>query len=146
MQENKIATRQEQEPDKPYLIDFEIFGSDVDGQLISTQNAKKIPFAINRVFWVKNVPEGCVRGNHAHQTSQEVVVALQGEVFITTETKNGQENFTLRDCNTGLYIPARCWVTLMPSTNALLLCLVSTDYDNKDYISGYDSFKQVISP
>ena len=48
-------------------IDFDSF-SDARGVLTVEQNSahSPLPFRVDRVFWITDVPQGATRGNHAH--------------------------------------------------------------------------------
>jgi len=127
----------------PALLSLAAFGDLATGILVSTQKENKIPFAIKRVFWIQQVPPAFKRGNHAGHRTEEIIVALQGRVEVHTESKAGRQSFVLDRPDEGLYIPAKCWISLNFSANALLLCLASTDYDEKDYIYDYAEFQQI---
>jgi uncharacterized protein YjlB len=130
----------------PYLFYYEAFGSTAEGYLITTQAAEKLPFAVKRVFWLHQVPADYIRGHHAHYTTEEVLIALQGSITITTETQAGKQTFILDSPKKALYLPALCWVTLTFSPDALLLCLASQNFAPADYIRDYTAFQKIIRP
>jgi len=129
----------------PELISFAEFGDFSTGFLVTTQLASNIPFAIKRVFWVYGVPPAFKRGNHAGYRTEEIIIAIQGSVEVQTQSKTGRKNFVLNRPNMGLFIPAKCWISLTFSVDALLLVLASTDYDTQDIIQDYDEFEQIKS-
>ena len=58
--------------------------TDSRGNLAIIDNVESVlPFNVQRVFWIYNVPEGQVRGLHAHRTCSEVLVAVKGSLNIT---------------------------------------------------------------
>ncbi|GEO03920.1 hypothetical protein AAE02nite_15840 [Adhaeribacter aerolatus] len=126
----------------PKIIYFDAIGTAAEGFLFSTQTAGNLPFAVKRAFWLQHVPENYTRGHHAHYTTEEVLIPLQGSITVTTQSATGEQTFTLNHPNAGLYIPACCWVTLAFSADALLLCLASTDYNEADYIRDYEAFRR----
>lgn len=130
----------------PKIFYFETLGSTEEGFLLSTQFANNLPFPVKRVFWLHQVPVNYTRGHHAHHTTEEVLICLQGRVTVTTETQFGQQVFILDKPEKALYLPPRCWVTLRFSADALLLCLTSTDFDPADYIREYEAFRNLIGP
>jgi len=130
----------------PNLFYFEAFGGTEEGYLFSTQDAEKLPFAVKRIFWLHRVPANHIRGQHAHLTTEEVLVSLQGTNTVTTETQAGKQDFTLDSPEQALYLPALCWVTLTFSPGALLLCLASNNFDPADYIRDYEVFQKIIRP
>ena len=52
---------------RPYLINFPKI-SDDRGNLTFIQNPDHVPFEIQRVYWIYDVPSGQTRGGHAFNT------------------------------------------------------------------------------
>ena len=127
----------------PRIIYFDAIGTASEGFLFSTQAAANLPFPVKRTFWLQRVPENYTRGHHAHYTTEEILIPLQGSITVTTQSAAGEQLFTLNRADAGLYIPAKCWVTLSFSAEALLLCLASTDYNEADYIRDFDAFRRI---
>lgn len=126
---------------EPYLLTFHQIGSVGAGQLVSTQQAQNLPFAVKRVFWVFDTPPETRRGQHANKITEEVMIAVQGAVTVETESRSGQtQTFTLRDPQQGLYIPPYCWLNIQFAPGTVLLCLTSTDFDEADYILDRQEF------
>lgn len=129
--------------ESPYLITFEQIDNHDKG-LFSIANASKIPFKIKRVFWIFDGKENRIAGEHAHKKLEQVLVALQGKIRISTEDSNGNKNeFFLDKKNIGLYIPPLCWHKIEFTDNAALLSFSSMEYDNSDYIQNYSEFKKL---
>src|SRR5688572_3243207 len=128
----------------PYLIPFEQIGDEVSGFLTTTQQASKLPFRVNRIFWIYKTPPGEKRGGHANLKTEEVMVAVQGKAIVRTETVSGkQEKFELDTPDTGLYIPEYCWLDITLEPGAILVCMASTDYDGTDYIRDLNEFRNL---
>ncbi|GAA4464577.1 hypothetical protein GCM10023189_44060 [Nibrella saemangeumensis] len=127
---------------EPHLIPFRLI-ADATGTLISTQDENGLPFAVKRVFWVFAAEPGTERGGHAHRTTQELLVVLQGRVRVETETRQGERTFQLAAPNHGLFIPPLCWITVHPSSDAILCCLTSNVFDEADYIRNYSEFREL---
>lgn len=127
---------------EPVLFNADFSGNEQEGYIVSTQQAANLPFPIRRVFWSFQVPENHLKGNHAHQLDQKVLVALQGQIFVTTETES-KNQFVLNTPFQALYIPALCWIGLTYASGSILLALSSTDFDEADYIRDYRQFKHL---
>lgn len=84
-----------------------------------------------------------VRGHHANKATEEVLVALSGQIKVKTDTGQKVQEFVLADSQTGLYIPAMCWNEIYFSEGAVAVCLTSTDYHADDYIHDYAYFKKL---
>ena len=93
-----------------------------------------IPFKIQRVYFLSNIPANTVRGRHGHKRLQQVFIALSGSFNIRVVSQTGDEIFKLSTASEGLYIPANCWRELSNFTSdAICLVLASSEYDKSDY-------------
>lgn len=111
------------------------------GNLSIIEEFKNIPFKIERIYWIYDVPGGEKRGGHAYKTNQEFIVALSGSFDVILENGKQQEIFSLNRSYHGLYIPKGIWRQIQNfSTNSLALVLASTVYDEQDYIRNYNQF------
>ena len=114
---------------------------DPRGNLSFLEEENHIPFAIERVYWIYDVPGGQVRGGHAFKKQQEVIVALSGSFDVEVDDGINRQTFALNRSHYGLYLPPRRWRTMQNfSTNALALVISSTPYDPIDYIHDYQEF------
>ncbi|GAC1376526.1 MAG: FdtA/QdtA family cupin domain-containing protein [Hymenobacter sp.] len=128
----------------PYLIQFPKLGAPDIGYISVGENGKApMPFAVQRVFWTYYTPESIVRGRHAHQRTEQVLVAAAGRITVTTELANGDIRiFRLEDPYMGLYVPPCAWHTMQYSHTAVQLVLASQPYSEADYIRDYEVFRQ----
>jgi hypothetical protein len=127
--------------DKPHLINFQQTGTDSSGFISITEFKNDIPFNVKRVFWIYKTPKKIVRGNHANITNKEVLIAIQGEIRVTTLNSLGEKTvFILNDPNVGVFIPANIWLTLEYSENTIQLVLASEEYEENNYIRNYQEF------
>jgi len=114
---------------------------DPRGNLTFIEEINHIPFAIERVYWIYDVPGGQVRGGHAFREQQELIIALSGSFDVLVDDGKTQQNFSLNRSYYGLYIPAGLWRQMQNfSTNSLALVLSSTLYNELDYIRDYQEF------
>lgn len=127
---------------KPEIIQLPKI-TDVRGNLSFLQNADHIPFNIQRVFWIYDVPGGETRGGHAYKTQQEVIIVLSGSIDIVVVSPNGESNkFSLNRSYSGLYIPPGHWRHLENfSTNSVSVHLSDSEFSEADYIRDFDAFK-----
>lgn len=114
---------------------------DPRGNLSVIEEFKEIPFKIERVYWIYDVPGGETRGGHAYKTNQEFIVALSGSFDVILDDGKEKKVFSLNRSYYGLYVPKGIWREMENfSTNSLALVLASTEYDVEDYIRNYDAF------
>jgi dTDP-4-dehydrorhamnose 3,5-epimerase-like enzyme len=111
------------------------------GSLCVAEHEKHIPFKINRCFWVFDVPNTLMRGEHAHKICHQFLVCVSGECAVVSDDGSNQQEFALKDKNIGLYVPPMIWTTQYKfSQTATLLVIASHPYDPNDYIRDYQEF------
>lgn len=107
---------------------------DKRGLLCFLEGNVQIPFPVQRVFWITDVPEGEVRGGHAHWTCDEAVFAVSGSFEI--EVDDGCRRFVTRlsSPSHGLTIPAGVWCELRHfSPGTVCVVMASQAYDASGY-------------
>ena len=118
-------------------IDFDSF-SDARGVLTVEQNSahSPLPFRVDRVFWITDVPQGATRGNHAHQTCYEALVCVHGSFKVKVDNGCGLSFTALLDSpQKGLVVPPMVWCELFDFTpGAVCLCMASGGYDKDGYL------------
>ena len=111
------------------------------GNLSLIEEKNHIPFGINRVYWIYDVPGGEYRGSHAFKESEEFIVALSGSFDIILHDGKEEKKFSMNRSYYGLYVSKLHFRRLENfSTNALALILASTPYNENDYIRDFDEF------
>jgi dTDP-4-dehydrorhamnose 3,5-epimerase-like enzyme len=111
--------------------------------LTALNNSEQIPFDVNRIYYLYDVPGGLSRGGHAHKELQQLVVALSGSFDITLDDGNAKRTFQLNKPNIGLLIPSGLWRELNNfSSGSICLVLASELYTEEDYIRDYSIFIQ----
>lgn len=99
-----------------------------------------LPFGPKRIFYVINVPAGIERGNHAHHTTQQLLICLQGQIEVKLFDGSHTQITTLNSSES-IYVPAMIWDSQTFLTgNDVLLSLASTKYDPNDYINDRNEF------
>ena len=99
-----------------------------------------LPFVPRRAFTVR-ARAGQIRGQHAHKTCSQFLVALQGRIRVKTEGRAGKAEYDLDSSHAGLYLPAMHWSEQIYENNEnLLLVLCDQEYDETEYIRDYEDF------
>jgi hypothetical protein len=118
---------------------------DFRGNLSFIEIRKHIPFLIERVYWIYDVPGGQVRGGHAFKEQNEFIIALSGSFTVSLDYGNEKEYFDMKRSYYGLYVPAGIWRQMDNfSTNSLALVISSTHYSESDYLRNYDDYLKYI--
>lgn len=116
---------------------------DERGNLTFIEGERHVPFAIERAYWIYDVPGGERRGGHAYRRLEEFIVALSGSFDVTVDDGTARTVVSLNRSYFGLYVPSMVWRQLDNfSTNAVCLILASTHYDASDYLYDYREFRR----
>lgn len=114
---------------------------DPRGNLSFIEEGIHLPFKIERVYWIYDVPGGEKRGGHAFREQQELIVALSGSFDVHINDGKEKAEFTLNRSYSGLYIPNGLWREMVNfSTNSVAMVLSSTHYSELDYIRDFNEF------
>lgn len=125
------------------IIDLPRF-LDKRGNLSIVEEFKNVPFKIERVYWIYDVPGGEIRGGHAYKKSEEFIIALSGSFDVILDDLDNLNKYTLNRSYYGIYVPNGIWRRMENfSTNSLALVLSSTPYDPEDYIFEYEDFVEI---
>jgi dTDP-4-dehydrorhamnose 3,5-epimerase-like enzyme len=116
---------------------------DERGNLSFVEELTQIPFEIERVYWIYDVPGGERRGGHAYRENQEFIIALSGSFDVLLDNGNERKVFSLNRSYYGVYVPKGVWREMNNfSTNSVALIMSSTPYSKADYIYNYEEFLQ----
>ena len=111
------------------------------GALNVLEIAHELPFGCQRIFYTYTVPEGSVRGEHAHKTCEQFLIAMRGLLHVAVDNGFVRDEIVLDTPSKGLHLPAGCWgEQFSHSSDCILLVLASRPYENDDYIRSYDEF------
>lgn len=114
------------------------------GLLTFMDKPEDFPIQIKRTFWISKVPEGGVRGVHAHLEETQVLVCLQGRLKISLEDLEGEKfNFELTEPNQALVLPAMVWSEVTFHDTAILLVLSNKYFSEKEYIRKKQDFERL---
>lgn len=115
--------------------------ADARGCLTVGEVGSHLPFVPARYFAVAGVPEGQVRGQHAHRICAQFLVCVAGSCVALVDDGTAREEIALDSPATGLYMPPMTWGSqIRHSRDAVLLVFASHHYDPADYIHDYDDF------
>ena len=111
------------------------------GSLTAIYANEHIPFEIQRVYYLYDVPGGESRGGHAHKALKQLLVSVMGAFDVVLDDGTNRRRVHLDRAYNGLYIPRMIWRELENfSSGGICLVLASTFYDEADYLRDYDAF------
>ena len=114
---------------------------DRQGHISVVENNREIPFEINRVFYLYDIPGGESRGAHAHIECHQLLVAASGGYQVEVNDGSKSKIFSLNRPDEALHVPPGIWASEINFTSgAICLVLASHVYDEKDYLRDYEDF------
>jgi len=113
------------------------------GKFVTWDRPGHIPFETTRANYMFDVPQGSVRGFHAHQVVHELCVCLHGAMTVTVEDATGTKSMRISSPTEGALITPPCWILLHdfdPGTILLVYC--SHDFDPNEVIRDRKTFDE----
>ncbi|WP_405369709.1 sugar 3,4-ketoisomerase [Nonlabens sp. Asnod2-A12] len=100
-----------------------------------------IPYKIERVYYLYDVPSDSHRGGHAHKECLELLIAVSGSFTVELDNGKVKETITLNKPDKGLLISTMVWRELADfSSGAMCLVLASHEFEESDYIREKEDF------
>jgi len=123
------------------IVKLPVIASKHRGSITPIYNNVHIPFDIQRVYYLYDVPAGSKRGGHAHKELQQLIVAASGSFNVVMNDGQDEKIFNLNRPSYGLYVPPMMWRELINfSGGGICLVLASLTYDEADYYRDYNDF------
>lgn len=116
---------------------------DPRGNLTFIEGSNHIPFDIQRVYYLYDVPGGAERGGHGHKKLQQFIVAMSGSFDVLLSDGKNEKRFHLNRSFYGLYVCPMMWRYLDNfSSGAVSMVLASELYDPDDYYHDFEIFRE----
>ena len=117
---------------------------DRNGSITAINNLVEIPFEVNRVFYLYDIPGGESRGAHAHKECHQFLIAATGSFEVELFDGKVRRTLALNRPSIGLHIPPGIWASEVNfSSSSICLVLASHHYEEGDYIRQLDSYISV---
>lgn len=114
---------------------------DPRGNLTFIEGGDHIPFNIQRVYYLYDVPGGAERGGHAHKGLHQLIIAMSGSFDVIIDDGKDKKRIHLNRSYNGLYICPMMWRELDNfSSGSVCMVLASNKYDETDYYRDYTEF------
>ena len=114
---------------------------DPRGNLTFVESNNQIPFEIQRVFYLYDVPGGSERAGHALKACAQFLVAMSGSFDVTVTDGRDKKRFHLNRSYVGLYLPPLVWREIDNfSSGSVCMALASHKYEEAGYYRDYGDF------
>lgn len=115
--------------------------SDPRGNLTFIEGKRHVPFDIERVYYLYDVPGGAERGGHAHKELEQLIIAMSGSFDVVLDDGANRKRVHLNRSYNGLYVCPMIWRELDNfSSGSVCMVLASNKYDESDYYREYEDF------
>ena len=111
------------------------------GNITAINNQVEVPFDVKRVFYLYDIPGGESRGAHSHKECHQLLIAASGAFEVMLDDGRNKRIAMLNRPFMGLHIPPGIWASEINfSSGSICLVLASHEYNESDYIRGYQEF------
>ena len=115
--------------------------TDPRGNLVFAQEGDHIPFAVKRIFYIYDVPEGASRAGHAHRAQHQCLILLSGSCVVKIDDGARRSQVVLDSPRIALYVPPLTWLDIERfSARSICLVLTSDVYTEADYVRDYAEY------
>jgi hypothetical protein len=132
------------------LADCRLLGlpkiADHRGNLTFIEGGRHVPFQIERVYYLYDVPGGAERGGHAHKQLQQFIIAMSGSFDVVIDDGKERKRVHLNRSYNGLYLCPMTWRELDNfSSGSVCMVLASSHFAESDYIRDYGEFAATVN-
>lgn len=115
--------------------------ADPRGNLTFIEANRHVPFDIQRVYYLYDVPGGGERGGHAHKALHQLIIAMSGSFDVVLDDGRQKKRVHLARSYYGLYVCPMIWRELDNfSSGSVCMVLASNVYEESDYYRNYQGF------
>ena len=112
------------------------------GNITSLNGNIDVPFTINRIYYLYDVPGGEGRGGHGHRELEQYIIAASGSFDVVLYDGKEKKSVNLNRPYQALHIIPGIWRELENfSSGSICLVLASHKYNESDYIRDLDEFR-----
>lgn len=117
---------------------------DARGNLSFIENVRHIPFQMERVYFLYDIPAMAERAGHAHRDLVQVFISMSGSFDLHLDDGVEQRSVHLCRANRGYLVQPWTWRTLDNfSGSSVCMVLASRAYDETDYIRSHADFQRL---
>ena len=115
--------------------------NDPRGNLTFIEGNRHVPFSIQRVYYLYDVPGFAERGGHAHKNLHQLIIAMSGSFDVVLDDGAEKKRFHLNRSYSGLYVCPMIWREIDNfSSGSVCMVLASNRYEEDDYYRDYEQY------
>jgi acetyltransferase-like isoleucine patch superfamily enzyme len=119
--------------------------ADLRGSVAVAELDVLVDFPVRRAYWVFGVPSTEIRGEHAHRSCHQLLVAVHGSCRVVLDDGAERVEVALDAPDVALHVPPLVWaVQYHHSADAVLLVLASEPYNSDEYIRDHAEFLHLL--
>jgi len=113
-----------------------------EGNITPVEGGVHVPFDIERVYYLYDIPAGVARAGHAHRKLEQLFVCALGSFTIILRDGWEERWIELNRAHVALYVPPMIWRELGNfSAGSICVVLASRHFEQADYIRDYREFE-----
>lgn len=121
--------------------------SDPRGNLTFIEGGRHVPFPIERIYYLYDVPGGAERGGHAHRQLEQLIIAMSGSFDVILDDGRAKKRIHLNRPYFGLLVTPMIWRELDNfSSGSVCMVLASRPYEESDYYRDYGEYVAALAP
>ena len=114
---------------------------DETGIVVHYDRNKTLPFIVEHIVTISNVPEGEVRMKCASIASECVITALNGTAIVELDNVKEQRMFQLKRKSDGVFVPKMTWIRISSfSPGAIIMIMGDKNLARCRWIEDYGEF------
>lgn len=114
------------------------------GNITIVEGGQNIPFNIQRIYYLYDIPGGESRGGHAHKVLYQLIIAASGSFEVLLDDGINKKIVRLNRPNFGLLVVPGIWRELFEfSSGSICMVLASNKFEESDYLRVYSDFKEL---
>lgn len=102
--------------------------SDPRGNLTFVEGNRHIPFDIQRVYYLYDVPGGAERGGHAHKALHQLIIAMSGSFDIHLDDGREKKTIHMNRSYYGLYVCPMMWREIDNFSSGAVCMVLASNY------------------
>ncbi len=115
------------------------------GHLFVAEAMRHIPFRIKRTYFMNNLQNAELRGDHAHKKTTQAIFCVNGSFVLGLDDGKRKQKVLLNKPEFGVILGPKLWHNMSQfSKDCVILVCASDYYKEKDYIRTYEEFSQLV--